>query len=59
MNPLILVKIISILLVILSGFMAVPAGIALFCGEVLSAHAFAGTMAATIAVCRRRAHYPP
>ncbi len=50
MNPLILVKIISILLVILSGFMSVPAGIALFSGEVLSARAFGATMGTTIAV---------
>jgi len=50
MNPLILAKIISILLIILSGFMLFPAGIALYCGEDRSFNAFAGTIAVT-AVC--------
>ncbi len=49
MNPLILAKIISILLIIISGFMAIPAGIALYCGEEQSFGAFAGTIAVTAA----------
>nr|HPG52190.1 potassium transporter TrkG [Spirochaetota bacterium] len=48
MNPLILAKIISILLVILAGFMGLPAGIALYRGEYASFAAFAGTMAGTV-----------
>lgn len=50
MNPLILAKIISILLVILAGFMGLPAGIALYCGEHASFTAFAGTMAGTVSL---------
>ncbi len=50
MNPLVVIKIISILLIILSGFMAVPAGIALYCGEYASLSAFAGTIAGTSAI---------
>jgi trk system potassium uptake protein TrkH len=50
MNPLLLVKIISILLVILSGFMAVPAGIALFRGEGAAFTAFAATIAVGVLV---------
>ncbi len=49
MNPLILAKIISILLIIISGFMTIPAGIALYCGEEQSFAAFAGTIAVTAA----------
>ncbi len=48
MNPLILAKIISMLLIIISGFMMVPAGIALYCGEERSFTAFAGTIAVTV-----------
>lgn len=49
MNPLILAKIISILLIILSGFMAVPAGIALYCEELTALGAFARTIILTMA----------
>ncbi|HOT46813.1 MAG TPA: potassium transporter TrkG [Spirochaetota bacterium] len=49
MNPLVLAKIISILLIIISCFMAVPAGIALYCGEERSFAAFAATIAVTAA----------
>ncbi len=47
MNPLILAKIISILLIIISGFMVIPAGIALYCNEYRSFFAFAETIAVT------------
>ncbi|MBN2159781.1 MAG: TrkH family potassium uptake protein [Spirochaetes bacterium] len=50
MNPLMLIKIISILFIILSGFMAVPAGIALFCREALPFVAFAETIGVTVLV---------
>ncbi|MBP7584800.1 MAG: TrkH family potassium uptake protein [Spirochaetes bacterium] len=50
MNFPILAKIISILFLILSGFMAVPAGMALYAGERASLGAFAGTMACTVAL---------
>jgi trk system potassium uptake protein TrkH len=50
MNPLILLKIISILLIILSVFMVVPAGIALYCEEHAPFTAFAGTIAVTSAL---------
>ncbi|MEW6527346.1 MAG: potassium transporter TrkG [Spirochaetota bacterium] len=50
MNPLLILKILSFLLMIVSSFMAIPAGIALFHGEYSSFHAFAFIIAVVILV---------
>jgi len=47
-NPLVILKILSFLLIIVSGFMAIPAGIALYHGEFTSLHGFALTVSVVV-----------
>ncbi|MGQ9842166.1 MAG: hypothetical protein ACUVRK_01255 [Spirochaetota bacterium] len=48
MNPLVILKILSFLLIILSGFMVIPAGIALYHGEFTSLYGFALTISVVV-----------
>ncbi|MDH7554824.1 MAG: TrkH family potassium uptake protein, partial [Spirochaetota bacterium] len=50
MNPLLIIKILSFLIIIVSSFMTIPAGIALYHGEFPSFHAFAFTISVVILI---------